>query len=777
MSRNDTLYMKKPASWPGDLGREATPVGNGRTGALVQGGAGEEVIILNRNDVWYWWEKNELPRLEGALQKTRELIDAGDYYHANDVIADSLREKGYRSQPGTPFMLGGLRLKFETDALFSHYRRNLYMDKAECEITYRQKAKEVSRKCFISRKDDTFYYEYIANEETQITLSFDLYDDETPYFQRAYEMVQPGLQKEVRKNGIDFEIKTDVVQYGVKIRIFGAAAEIEEGCLKWKGKTFRLAVKCWSGKELEGETGEPEDFVYEEVLKEHLPFHRKLYHSVDVHFAGEESHTNEELLAEAYDTQASPELIEKMWRFGRYLFVCGTCEGGTPYPLYGLWHSKYAPGWPQNVANENVEMIYWHTNTGGLTDLVRPLIDYYYSGMDIFRDNADKLFGCKGIFAGVYTTPANLKLSTLVPVILNFTGVAGWLSQHFYKYYCMTKDRELLNEKVFPFMLAAADFYLDYITYGKDGKIVYYPSVSPENTPENLITPETEKRSHDNPVAKNAVIEIAIVKELFTNLISLIRETGAHTEYLPALQKALADMPPYLVNSDGALKEWADEELQDHYPHRHVSHIYPLFPGEEITKETDPVLYEATARAVDLRKLGSQSGWSLAHMAAIYAVLERGERVAECLDTLLKGCTISNFFTLHNDYRNMGVALSWKEPPVQMDAGMGFVNAVQMMLLQEVRGCLRILPALPKRLGKGSVTDFHFTNGRVSMEWDRECHSLKVEIILVRKGNTRVELPEGFRTGQITVSGGSYEISGSCIEFGGEKDAKLIITC
>ena len=236
-------------------------------------------------------------------------------------------------------------------------------------------------------------------------------------------------------------------------------------------------------------------------------------------------------------------------------------------------------------------------------------------------------------------------------------------------------------------------------------------------------------------------------------------------------------MPPYLVNSDGALKEWADEELQDHYPHRHVSHIYPLFPGEEITKETDPVLYEATARAVDLRKLGSQSGWSLAHMAAIYAVLERGERVAECLDTLLKGCTISNFFTLHNDYRNMGVALSWKEPPVQMDAGMGFVNAVQMMLLQEVRGCLRILPALPKRLGKGSVTDFHFTNGRVSMEWDRECHSLKVEIILVRKGNTRVELPEGFRAGQIAVSGGSYESSGSCIEFGGEKDAKLIIAC
>ena len=157
-------------------------------------------------------------------------------------------------------------------------------------------------------------------------------------------------------------------------------------------------------------------------------------------------------------------------------------------------------------------------------------------------------------------------------------------------------------------------------------------------------------------------------------------------------------------------------------------------------------------------------------------MLERGERVAECLDTLLKGCVISNFFTLHNDYRNMGVALSWKEPPVQMDAGMGFVNAVQMMLLQEVRGCLRILPALPKRLTKGNVTDFHFTDGRVSMEWDMEYHSLKAEITFIRDGEVRIELPEGLRAEQITVSGGNYKLCDRYIEFDGEKDAKLTIT-
>lgn len=181
----------------------------------------------------------------------------------------------------------------------------------------------------------------------------------------------------------------------------------------------------------------------------------------------------------------------------------------------------------------------------------------------------------------------------------------------------------------------------------------------------------------------------------------MIHETKEHTEYLSILEKALADMPPYLINSDGAIKEWAVEELEDYYEHRHVSHIYPLFPGEEVTKETDPVMYAAIEKAVDLRELGAQSGWSLTHMAAIYAALGRSERVMECLDTLLKGCVIPNLFTLHNDYRNMGVALTWKEPPVQMDANMGFVNAVQMMLFQEIKGCIRLLPALPERLVRG----------------------------------------------------------------------------
>lgn len=777
MNSNHTLYMKKPASWAGDLGREGTPLGNGRTGALIQGGAGEEVIIFNRNDVWYWWEHHDLPKLDGALKEMRELIDAGDYYHANDVIYNRLREEGYTSQVGTPLMLGALRIKFETEALFSHYCRNLHMDRAECEIKYAQKTKQVSRKCFVSRRDDIFYYEYAANEDTDITVSFDLYDDETPYFERACELIKPGLTKKCEGNGIDFFVKTEEAEYGVKVRVYGADIVAEEDRLKLKGKNFRIAVKCYSGKNLTAEAKEPDDFVYKDVLKAHLPIHRRLYNSADIRLSRGKKCTNEELLAEAYEDAASPELIEKMWRFGRYLFVCGTCKGGTPYPLYGLWHSKYAPGWPQNVANENVEMIYWHTNAGGLLELVRPLIDYYYSGMDIFRDNAEKLYGCKGIFVGTYTSPANLHLSTLVPVILNFTGVAGWLSQHFYKYYRMTGDRKLLNEKIFPFMLAAADFYLDYITYGDDGRIVYYPCVSPENTPENLITAETRKRGHNNPVTKNAVIEIAIIKELFTNLISLIQETREHTEYLSALRKALEDMPPYLVNSDGAIKEWAVEELEDHYAHRHVSNIYPLFPGEEITKETDPVMYDAVVKAIDLRKLGAQSGWSLAHMAAIYATLGRSERAMECLDTLLKGCTISNFFTLHNDYRNMGVALSWKEPPVQMDANMGFVNAVQMMLFQEVRGCICLLPALPERLAKGSASNLHFTRGKVSMKWDLEHKTMDAGITFARDGETKIKLPEGFRKADIAVDGGKYKFSDNCIIFTGKKGDTLAIVC
>lgn len=777
MSKNDTLYMKRPASWPMELGREAIPLGNGKTGVLVPGGVGDEEIIFNRYDLWNWAEHNELPDLDGALKKMRDYIDAGDYDSANDYMYNQLRERGYTSEPGTPMMLGSLKIHFETESLFTHYRRILRMEQGECEVNYHQKSRFVKRNCFVSRHDDVFYYEYSANEDTDVTISFDVFDDRTSNYKKVCEDIKDGLTHVCVDNGIDFLVKTDSLEYGAKIRVFGADVTVEGAILKLTGKHFRIAVRCGTGQDSTLQLEAPVDFDYSKKLEEHAALHSQLYHSADIRLTEGENRFNEDLLDEAYETEASLELIEKMWRFGRYLFISGTCEDGLPFPLYGLWHTKYAAMWSQHVANENVEIIYWHTNVGGFAKLVRPLIDYYASAIEVFKENAKKLYGCSGIFVGGYTSPANKHLSIFVPVILNFTGVAGWLSQHFYKYYVMTGDRETLDAKIFPFMLESANFYLDYIQYNEKGEIVYYPCVSPENTPPNLLIPGKVYAGHQNPVTKNAVMEIAIVKELFKNLIALIKETGEHTEYLERLEKALADMPNYLINSDGALKEWATEELDDNYAHRHVSHIFPLFPGEEISKEDDECIYKAIERAVDLRKLGRQSGWSLAHIASIYATLGQAEKTLECLDILLKGCTLNNFVTLHNDWRNMGVALTWVDVPVQMDANMGFVNAVQKMLFDERNGYLSLLPALPERLAKGNVRRLHFSKGYVSMDWDIRNRKFEVKVCFNRDGQVKIRLPEGFQVADIGTTEETYDITENVLILQGKKDSVFNITC
>jgi len=202
-------------------------------------------------------------------------------------------------------------------------------------------------------------------------------------------------------------------------------------------------------------------------------------------------------------------------------------------------------------------------------------------------------------------------------------------------------------------------------------------------------------------------------------------------------QSTLSALPEYATNEDGAVKEWQKDELLDNYFHRHLSHLYPLFPGNE--KGIDKSAFE---RALELRVLQGQSGWSLMHMAGIYARLGRGEDVARCFDLLAKGCLLPNFMTLHNDYRDMGVTLGLGQfAPIQLDALMGSVNAVQMMLLQADEESISFLPALCSRMERGKVEGFAFFGGKTSFEWSSE--HFEAKLIFERDTKVRISLPNG----------------------------------
>ena len=705
----NTIWMNTPSAWFGELWRESLPMGNGLTGALLCGGAGCEHLWLQRFDRWEGGEDGELPDVSYTLQQAREYIAQGRLKEANGLLAGALAELGYAPRLATPCAPQEIRLRFEASAPFSAYERGIDLDTGEAYVKFDQGQMHVERRAFVSRCDDVAVLSVRASGG--------------------------------KLNGrID---KPEGTELNVRIELPAGGRLLDEGgCWRFENASELLVLACF-------QVAPPEHAGYAELFARHLPHHKAAMGEARLDLGGGGRSTGE-LLAEAAQSTASAELLEKLWRFGRYLFASGTAEGGNPFALYGLWNGVAHAPWAQNVANENVQMIYWHAAAGGFAGLLRPLIHYYYGKLDAFRESARKLFGCRGIFVSVYTTPVNSLPAPNVPVIVNYIGAAGWLCRHFYTYYIYTGDQELMRSEILPFMLETAAFYEDYLTHDESGKISICPSVSPENTPGNFMPDDfQEHMGHPNPVVWNSTMDFAIVKELLSNLLSVSDEFGLDDTRVALWRSILSDMPDYMVNGDGALHEWMDERLDDFYMHRHLSHLYPLFPGDEI--RIGDQLFDACVRAVDLRRLDGLSGWSFAHMAAIYARLGRAERAVECLDGLAKGCLLSNLFTLHNDWRDMGVTLRIPMAPVQLDALMGAVNAVQELLLFAVPGEVRILPACPDRLARGCVESWCIPEGHISFSWDRAVGKVDVRITVRVDCVLRVSYPKWSNTDAIEL--------------------------
>lgn len=266
-------------------------------------------------------------------------------------------------------------------------------------------------------------------------------------------------------------------------------------------------------------------------------------------------------------------------------------------------------------------------------------------------------------------------------------------------------------------------FYEDFLIEDENGKLMVIPSNSPENTPGNFWDGK-EGMGAVMETTINSTIDVAVTKELLTNLVSGSKQCGLFAERIATWETMLSKLPEYEINEDGAMKEWLHPFYKDNYRHRHESHIYPLFPGNEIHKETHPELYDALVVAINKRLvigLNQQSGWSLAHMANNYARMREGDLALGVLDHLARSCVVNNFFTLHNDWRNMGIGVESPLPaPVQLDANMGISAAVNEMLLQSYDNNILILPALPSKFEKGEVENLLARgNITVSITWNQ----------------------------------------------------------
>ena len=337
-------------------------------------------------------------------------------------------------------------------------------------------------------------------------------------------------------------------------------------------------------------------FDFEKELEEHTKIHGNMFKAVD--FSISDTNTfNEELLLQAFEESSSNELIEKLYAYGRYLFLCSTGTKSTlPCHQTGLFNGSYKSFWAFYMYNINFEMIYWQALSGNLPGFLKLALDYTEALIPQFRENARKTCGCRGILINSVNTPESGLHKCIHPHILNWTGGAAWFAQHFYDYFRYTQDMDYLKKHAMPFMYEAALFYEDFVVENEDGYYDLYPSVSPENTADNVAR---NMGTWGIETSKNATMDFALLKELLTNLLEGSRLTGLYAEKVEIWKNMLLKVRPYMVNEDGAIREWLDPYYQDNYRHRHHSHLYPLFPGCEITKENP--LYPYFARAEQLR--------------------------------------------------------------------------------------------------------------------------------------------------------------------------------
>lgn len=730
---NRHIYtLKKPAGWHKELWREALPLGNGLTGVLLLGAIGYESLHFNRHDLWEGGKDLPIPDVTDVLQDMRDALDRGDYEAANrNNLGVALQQRGYGAPIDCPHPLGWLDMSFEPAAVFKHYRRGVNMRTGEAFVEFDIDGCHYSRRAFVSREADVTVLRMQADVPFTATYDFRLYNEP-----EASETTETGLYR--RSQGGYTE---------AAVRFAGDCQAVVEGtALRVTGRDYVILIRCAShGSDcsLDGMLGKS----YEELLAAHTALHTPLYDRVTIELSEDGDHlaTNEQMLDEAYDEEASPALLERLWRFGRYLFISAASAEGNPVPLYGLWHGDHHLAWSQYVANENVEITYWHAMAGGLSYAIPPLLRYYTAKLDTLRECARRLFGARGIWISAYTTPNASGVCVPVSVITNWISCAGWLCRHFWEYYLYTEDEDMLRTEILPFMYEAALFYRDYAVEDGDS-IRLYPAVSPENTPSG----------HPNVVAQNATMDFAILKELLTNLLCGMELTGMYAEEAESFRALLRKIPPYMLNEDGAVKEWMHPDIRDNYYHRHLSHIYPVFPGTEVTAHSQPALFEAFKQAVRLRKLGAQSGWSIAHMAGIYARMGEGELAANCLDVMAKSVVQCSLMTTHNDWRRMGITLEWEgESFVQLDAAFGAVNAIQEMLFCKQTGALSILPALPARLTRGHARGLVFPEGTADIRWEAD-GSVTLTVHATRDLDADVLL-RGVKTAHVQITAGESQ--------------------